>query len=333
MVAIAAAGIDTWSPAWYLDPLSHTASALAELAVDRVARGRVLPDAIAGYRVGWFPGSALMWAEGHPGGDRLGSPDDLPGELDRIAAALDEYGLPAPRGRSWAAWNGDTTTQFAGFAGVRRLDATVDLRFESSMRGRAVLAGVAAVVRDAPRTHAELRYDAGKLQTVYMRGIAGKKVLGRWYDKGVEATAAPIGKWLRAEDQRRFVRATRRDVEELSTSYVRSKFRSRFLPLWQASQGVTVVARQDASEQLLRLVDEGALSLTQAEKLAGYLLLEPAAEATGIAHSRATRMRRRADLRDLGLVVSDGDLEVTDPIDLEDVLEQLLETDVWDHRG
>jgi hypothetical protein len=333
MVTVAAAGIDTWSPAWYVAPGSLTESALTELAVERVARGRALPDPIAGYRVGWFPGSALMWAEGHPGGDRLGCADALPIEFDRLAEALDDFGLPVPRGRSWAAWVPSGTEQYAGFAGVRRLDATADLRFESSDRGRAVLAAVAAVVRDAPRTHAELRFDAGKLQTVYMRGVGGKKVVGRWYDKGAESAGAPIGQWIRAEDQRRFVRATRRDVEELSTSYVRSKFRSRFLPLWQASRGVTVVARQDASEQLLRLVDEGMLSLPQAERLAGYLLLEPLMVDTGLGHTRATRKRRRAELRDLGVVVTDGELAAGETVELEEVLEQLLDSDVWERRG
>lgn len=335
-LTIEEAGVDTWSPAWYVEPYSHTARALRELAIVPTARGRLLADPIAGYRVGVTGGRdmPMMWAEGHPGGDRLALPDLLPVELDRLAVALDDFGLPAPRGASFDAWAEGPGADREGFAGIRRLDATVNIASSSTPEGLAVMAGVAAIAKEAPRTHAELRYGAnGRLQTVYFRGAGGKTILGRWYDKGVESAAAPLGQLLRAEDQRRFVKSTRRGVDELTTGYVRSKFKQRFLPLWQASKGVTVAGPFKAADKLLVMVEAGELTAAQAERLAGHLFLGELSERTGRPMvSEATRRRRRRGLRQAGVVLADGVLDEVE-VDLHDVLERALDDSVWETGG
>lgn len=59
----------------------------------------------------------------------------------------------------------------------------------------------------APRAQAEVRFakdGTGSVETVYLRGHSGVKILGRWYDKGLEAGSAPRGLLIRAEDQRRY---------------------------------------------------------------------------------------------------------------------------------
>jgi hypothetical protein len=334
--AVTAAGVDTASPAWYVDEASHTASVLGELATERAQRARLLPDAIGGCRVGWFPSSGLMFAEGHPAGDgALAPPDGLSGWLDGLVDDLDSFGLPAPRGRSWDAWTPGGGDRFAGFAGFRRLDATANIAFDSSAEGRAVLAGVAGVVRDAPRTHAELRFEAGKLQTVYLRGLGGRKVVGRWYDKGIESRSAPIGQLLRAEDQRRFVKATRRDVDELTTPYVREKFRARFRPLWQASKGVTVGSVDRSIDKLRRLVEDGTITAAQAQRLAGAVVFDPVWDELPVEcrPSRRTRFRHRAELREAGVVViGDQELDAVE-VELADVLEAAIDADVWERYG
>jgi hypothetical protein len=331
MVAVDAAGIDTWSPAWYVEPDSHLDRVLRELAIVPMARGKLMPEPIAEHRVGYYPSAGLMWAEGHPEPGALAAPDGLPGVLDDLVAELDARGLPAPRGVSWDAWVPGGEARFAGFAGVRRLDATVNLATETMAEGVAILAGVAAIARVAASTATELHYGtAGGLQTVYFLGAGGKRKLGRWYDKGIEALLAPRGRVIRAEDQRRFVKGTRRDVEELTSGYVREKFAQRFRPLWQACGEVTVGGETIIGARLAELVQAGDVTAAEAERMLGYI----GCERHGIpARSRRTGFRRRDRLRRLGLVLADDVLDTEVSIDLAAVMEQVLESDAWGHVG
>ena len=94
-----------------------------------------------------------------------------------------------------------------GFAGLRRLDATVNLSMPTGPAGLAFLAGVMACAKDAPGVAQGVWSPSRALETVYFRGHAGKSVLGRWYDKGVEGNLAPRGELVRGEDQRRWAKA------------------------------------------------------------------------------------------------------------------------------
>jgi hypothetical protein len=336
-VCVEQAGIDTWSPAWYVRPEGRCARALGELATQKVPRGYVLPEKIAGHTVGWFPGTSMVFAEGHPGGDRLGRGDELPSVLVGLEEAMFDYGIDVvsnsyPLSRS--AWAGLPTPQrsvrLPGFAGVRRLDSTVDLRFGRGAEGLAALAGVAAVglTRSKPAVYFER--PGGPVQSVYMLSLGRRaQVLGRWYDKGVESGLARRGELIRPEDQRRFNANTRRAVEELSTAQVRQKFHQRFVPLWQATKGVTVAGPNVLAVKLGELVDEGVLTTQMAEKLAGFLLLDSNGVDVG---DRTTRWRRRKALRENGLVLPDGVLQEVE-VRLDEVLEAALDSSAWGCQG
>lgn len=321
MVTVAAAGVDTWSPCWWLEPHSAAARHLAALCP-----GGLYPEAIAGHRVGFY-GHGLLWAEGHPGGDRLGRPADLPGALDGLEAQLLEAGVPVPVGRRGEDAYGE---RFEGFAGIRRLDSTVDLRTESSAEGLAIMAGIAAVARDLPRAKTDVWFGTdGRVQTVALHGYSGGKLLGRVYDKGVETGEAARGRWLRPEDQRRWPKAQRRGVEELTGHYVREKHHQRFAPLWRASKGVTVAGPIVLAEKLAELVDADELAPSRARTLAGFLFLDGVGARQGSA--RTVRALRR-ECREHGLVLADGVLQEVE-VDLGEVLAAALEGAHWGADG
>jgi hypothetical protein len=172
----------------------------------------------------------------------------------------------------------------------------------------------------------------GYIETVTMKAAGGRKTLGRWYDKSIESNLGPRGSIVRPEDQRRYSKSSRRDVEELTTDYVRENFQRRFVPLWRATKGVTVGGVMVLADKLLDLVEAGEISAGQARAYSGELVLAQVAEARGVPlGSRATRYRHRAALREHGLVLADGVLQEVE-VDLHDVMEQVLEAE-WGGSG
>lgn len=351
-VTVRAAGVDTWSPCWYVDRDSWAAGMLDELAVVPASRGALLPERIVGHRIGWNRGVGMLYAEGHPSDVGLAPGDTLPGALSSLVQGMVAAGVPVPNGTAGDAWEA-TPLQGAtdrwdhyhagrvvhggvrsdGFAGVRRLDSTADVACDSSAEGMAILAGVAAVARNAPRSKGQVIWSQeGQVETVYMRGLDGVKILGRWYDKGVEAGLAPRGRLIRPEDQRRFVKGTRRAPDELTSRYVRQKFHQRFAPLWQASKGVTVGGPIVLAEKLQAAVEAGELSPTAADAIAGHLLMEAVRVRGSARPSAATARRRRKAARDLGLVLADGVLQEVE-VSLQDVMEQVLDSPAWGASG
>jgi hypothetical protein len=249
-----------------------------------------------------------------------------------------------------------------GFAGVRRLDSTADLRFDSSAEGLAFMAGVAAlglprgkqaIWRAGDGTFEPKHQDAQReawrhgngeldeapmygraavpraIETVAFYGHSGKKMLARVYDKGVEAGLAPRGRLLRPENQDRFVKDTRRDVAELTTGYVKERFAKRFRPLWQASKGVTVAGAPVLIEKVYDLVDQGVITPAAAEALSGFAMAQSSGRWVG---SRATYYRRRRQLREHGIVLPDLGLDEVE-VNLHDILAEVFETDAWERRG
>jgi hypothetical protein len=323
---IEAAGVDTWSVCWYVKDQSAACKAMETLATERGPRSQLLPEVVEGHRVGWFPGSRMLFAEGRPGGEHLCRADALPAVVHGLAEALAARGillpghrLTRPEGRA-----GD------GFGGVRRLDSTVNLAFDNSAEGLAVLAGVAALPIPRCKTQVVREVGGRRVETVYFRGSSGKRVLGRWYDKGIEAGTAKRGMLVRPEDQRRFPKQARVDVETIAaTTYVRDAFVRRFEPLWRASKGVKVSGWTGLAQRLGELVDEGELSAGEAKAIAGYLLLE---EADANRQSERQRYRDRSRCRNHGLVLADGVLDEVE-VDLGDVLEQALDSAAWGVQG
>jgi hypothetical protein len=336
------AGIDTWKLLWKIDPEGFAAAHMGSLASSKSARGYLLPEAVGGYRVGWYPGPGVIYAEGHPGGTGLAGPATLVEAKTSIERELLAVDVPIPEGLAFTDYYGE---HLEGFAGVSRLDSTVDLWTGSTSHGAAIMAGVAAMLGQAGKQ--ELWRNCGHLETVTLHGRSGKRVLGRWYDKGVEAGTAPVGRLLRPEDQRRWPREMRRDVSELTGQYVRSKFHDRFVPLWRASKGVTVAGVPVIADKLLDAVDEGRVTIREAESLGGHLLLnqvaarrlEPQYETViedgrqverlvNGRQSRWTRNRRRTRLQELGLILADGVLEEVE-VSLEEVMTACLDAEGW----
>lgn len=359
---IAAAGIDSWSPCWYVDRDSAAGRMLDDLASVPAARGTLVPYAIAGHRVGWNRAAGLLYAEGHPSGGVFGEwsldhdlcaerpvavsgadpwlvpPARLSDAYEGLVAALDASGVPLPvsqwasspeLGDEWGLLPG--VEGQPGFGGLRRCDATVDVAPSSASEGLAILAGVAGVATTAPRCQAEVRFakdGTGSVETVYVRGFSGVKILGRWYDKGLESVSFPRGERIRAEDQRRYPKGHRRGVHELEAAYVRGKFQQRFYPLWQATKGVTVAGPMIVTDKLAELVQGGELTARQAEQLAGYVVLAK----RGVRQKRSTTYNRRKALRELGLVVTDGCLQEVE-VDLHAILDEAMESSAWGAVG
>jgi hypothetical protein len=326
---VTAAGVDTWSPSWYVDPDGRAARWLRQFATVGGARGsRLLPEPIGGHRVGWFP-SGLLFAEGHPDADGLCRPSELSARALGLQSALIAHGVPLDgRERAFRSLGSSSP----GWGGLRRIDATVNLESDSRSEGVAVLAGIAACIRDSAG-HAEVRFGLDRgVETVYLRGYAGKRVLGRWYDKGLEASTAARGRLIRGEDQRRWSKDDRRDPADLSGDVLRDGFRRRFYPLWKATKGVIVAGPIVIAEKLIEAVEAGELSAREAESLAGHMVLAVAGGRRGAGLSRATAFRREQRARELGLVAAEGVLQEVE-VDVGSVLEAALETDAWERRG
>ncbi len=333
-MSVAAAGVDTWSIAWYLREGSSGEKAMRQLATDPAARSKLLPEKIAGHRVGWFPGSRLVFAEGRPGGEEgLCDPRELPGVARLLADAVRDRGISLPRhdyrpgGIPDGAVRRSPLLGDSGFAGVRRLDSTVDLRFDTPGEGLAVLSGVAAV--PMPRVAKKVQREVGgrRVETVWMLGSSGRSVLGRWYDKGLEANSDARGLRVRPEDQRRFAKDARVAVDVLAeTSFVRDSFVRRFAPLWSASKGVIVAGVADLAARVVELVEDGDMTPGEAKGALGHLVLD--AGGADRLQSRRTWYRDRSVCRRHGLVLAQADEEVRE-IDLGDVIEEALDTDCW----
>lgn len=306
---------------------------MQSMATERAPRSLLLPEEVEGHRVGWFPGTRMLFAEGKPTPGMLCPSDDLPAALQRVSEALGDRGIlpPAFPLRSLV---GPGFVRHerggVGFGGVRRLDSTLDISFRDPAEGLAVLAGVAALPLPRMKTQVIREVGGRRVETVYFRGTSGKRVLGRWYDKGFESGNFGRGLRIRPEDQRRFPKEARLDVESIAGSgYVRDAFVRRFEPLWRASKGVKVAGSIELANRLRELVEEGELSPAEAKSMAGYLVLE---QAEANLQSRATRYRDRARCRDHGLVLADGVLDEVE-VDLGEVLEQALDSECWGAQG
>ena len=221
---------------------------LTERASAPCVVGKLVPEPVGGHRIGWDGGIGMLYAEGHPaaalGRTGLLQPGHLPDAYVELVTAMQEASIPVPPGdRAGVLMDSENVLlghRSDGFAGVRRLDATVDLETRSGAEGLALLAGVAALVRDSPGKSDIWYGDDRGVETVYLLGRAGRKILGRWYDKGLESGLAARGRLIRPEDQRRFTKDSRRGVDELLGGYVRERFQRRFYDLWRSSEGVTV---------------------------------------------------------------------------------------------
>ncbi len=325
MVAVASAGIDTWSPCWYVERESPAARAMDALATSPSARGKLIPDEVDGHRVGWFPGPSLVYAEGHPGeGDALGRPGQLEDRCRSLESAILDLGVPLPRARARRGSALLETSDRPGLAGVRRLDVTVDVSCERS-EGLAMLAGVAAL--DSGQLDRDVRYNGSSIGTVSWVGARGK--VARVYDKGLESGSALRGTRIRLEAQYRWTRDSRREPSELTAAYVRDKFLRRFRSLGAAANGIKVVGKMKMRDGLMEAVESGDLTMAQAEQVIAFQLFEAGGDRGR--YSQPTRWRRRQLVERSGFVLADHLAEEVE-MDLGAAFDVALEADVWDRE-
>jgi hypothetical protein len=305
-IRIAAAGIDTWSPCWYVEPGSRLASTMRSMATRPVSRSWQLPDPIAGHRVGWFADSGLIFAEGRARRGGLCAASQISDALATLRAALEESGIaPVPSSELRLR--------------LRRLDVAVDLRFATSVDGLSILAQAAAVGGGKVGVYR----DEHCVETVVLMTPSGK-TKARVYDKGRETGSAPRGRWLRFEAQWPFHRGCRPLPGELGPEDLRERVASRFTRFWQPSRsprpGITLLARR-----LAGAIEEGELLPSRARSLAGYLFLAAAGLPQG---ARRTASELERECRELGLSLSGPGAESAE-LDLAVVIDWCLRPEAW----
>lgn len=284
----------------------------------------LLPQPVAGYRVGWFPGVGQVFAEGHPAGrGNLADVASLPAALESVVGELANVGIRLTTGRALRAPLRGREPR-PGFGGIRRLDAAADLRFSDGEQGLAVLDVLAQI--SPPRCAHGVYYSAdGRGETVILRGYGGRRMLGRVYDKGLEAGTAPRGELIRLEDQRRF-QAGRRPTADLGPATVHQLFRRRFDYTARAPM-VTLATLHELRDRLGELVADGTVTPRRAERVAGFLTMETLGQPVG--RSRSTLSRRRAEARELGLVLARLPGTKRQDVDLATLFEPALGSGAW----
>jgi hypothetical protein len=95
-------------------------------------------------------------------------------------------------------------------------------------------------------------------------------------------------------------------------------FAARFAPVAASAQGLTAATADVLADELVRRVEAGSMTGREAERLGGFLAVR------GAGLSRATRTRRRSELRKHGLVLADP---LSDPVsvDLAEGIEAAVE--------
>lgn len=312
------------------------------LATVPTRRGSLVLDPVAHHRVGWYPQSGMIYAEGHPADalveedeepdGRLTSVRELGSCMDRLRERLWDYGIPAPEQlRKYvpvSGYDGPLKMHGPGFGGMRRLDITADLQTVPAA-GQAFMHGSFHLLRLSGSNAVQPYFKAGKLETVALRGSRG--MLGRIYDKGVESGAAERYTLTRLEAQMRFTSDARLDprilaAETFGPDYVRSRFHNRFRLLFQAGEGVRIVTNVlELRDRLLSAVESRELTFGQAEKILGSQLLLSAGDRVP-AH-RNTLYRRRKLVAESGYLLCEGEEPAT--VDFDELHAALDDAAVW----
>lgn len=301
------AGVDTWRPVF------RTSFSVDEGVWRRIGQGgSFLREDVPDYKLQWFPEYGVLCAEGHPNHDGLCAPWQLEAAYQGLLDSLEEYGVARP----------------TRFLGLGRLDSTVTQRFGDGREGLAALMGIAAL--DVPACKPKV---IGKPpETVYFVHERGRgRVLGRAYDKGLESGTAERGELVRLEDQRRWQSSARPQRDRFHAGFVRDRFESRFKALYRSAKGVKVAALPVLARTLADRVRAGDLTHREMERLGGFILAELGGGARASYPAR-TYKRRKAELRDHGLVVADAFFAPVE-VELDAVLERALETPLWGASG
>jgi hypothetical protein len=265
---------------------------------DRYVDGVVELD--DGWRGGSIPALGLTWAEGHPLPGALGGPGDVLASGERVREIVDDT-LGVRRDR-----------------GVARLDVTTTRPMQHELRGRAFVAGMAAI--ELPRCEAIRR--GSPVHSIGWAHERGRRLLARCYDKGLERGGEPW-RFVRLEDQGRFASGRRPPLDEAaSAEFQRRRLVARFSPMRRSVDGVKAASFPVVAQSIADEVRYGYRPLREGARLAGALVLF----AGGVRPSRgeSTLHRWRRELRDAGYVIVDDFMEPVE-VDLGDELELALE--------
>lgn len=243
------------------------------------------PVELDGWRFGTIDALGLTWAEGHPIDGALGAPEDVLRAGTHVRELVDAHvGVLRDRG-------------------VSRLDVTTTRRLRSTAEARAFLAGLSAL--DLPRCDTVRR--GRPAHSVAWVNDRGRRILARAYDKGREQ-GGEAWEFVRLEDQRRFPSGGRPPLDVAADGhYQRELFDRRFRPMAKAVEGVKAATFPVIAQALADEVRYGYRQAREGERLAGALVLLVGGAGEG--YARATRYRRRAELREAGFVVVDDQRE------------------------
>jgi hypothetical protein len=256
-----------------------------------------------------MPALSLYCVEGHPSADGLCPGNALASAYGEVRATLDaELGS-------------------YDFRGLSRLDSTATYVFEEGRAGVAFLGGMAAL--DWPRLKPVVWGKPPETVGLTARNSRGR-LLARGYDSGLLRGTHERGVAIRLEDQRRYPSGRRPGTDVFEARYVRERFHARFAPLYKSAKGVKVAGLPVLAKRIASMLDGGEITYRQAERIGGALVIELGG-ATG--HSRRrTHYRRRAELREHGLVLAD-DFYAPVEVDMGNVLEACLDSPLWGREG
>lgn len=304
-IQVVAAGIDTWSFCWYVERDSELATTMRRNATRPISRCWQLPQAIGGYRVGWFPDSGLLFAEGRARPDGLCAAPQVSDAVEDLRTALEASGIgPVP----------------LSDLRLRRLDIAVDLRSAACVDGLSILRQAAATEGGKVGVYR----DEHCVETVVLMTPSGR-TKARIYDKGRQTRTDQRGRWLRFEAQWMFSRGSRPLPSALGPDDLRERFASRFKIYWGSPPRAVPPGSDPIIHRVAEAIERGELLPSRARSLVGYLYLTEAGLMQG---ARRTVAELEHECREHGLSfeVSEGDGE---PLNLRQVFEECLKLDVW----
>lgn len=221
----------------------------------RSAQWRIYPQ----HRMLYWEGRLSAVAADDAGDHSLADPAELPQAAGEASRKLEQIAA-LPEGCLAKAEHG-----------VRRLDLAADLSFEKRSEGLAFLRTLAAL--SVPRRKVQTWAQAGgRLETVSFHKLAGGLVL-RAYDKGAErkATGAedaePPGRRIRIERQHRWQRKDQPTPEEVAFADHGKMWLAGFERWLDAAERVTVASADDQEEAIIAAVEQGSISVADAERL------------------------------------------------------------------
>jgi hypothetical protein len=275
------------------------------MATRPVGRSWQLPQRIAGYRIGWFAGSGLVFAEGRAREDGPCPARKVRDALSQLAAALAEHELSPPSLLE---------------VRLRRLDIAVDISCRGSVHGISILEQAAA----ADNGKVAVYRDEHCVETVALLTPSGR-TKARIYDKGRQMSSARRGRWLRFEAQWLFPSGSRPIPAELGPEELRERFASRFRTIWHASSRPLQSRADPLIRKLAGAIEDGELLPSRARSLVGYLFLAGSGLEQG---ARRTIAELDHECRELGLSPSFPEFE-PDGLDLVSVFETCLRPELW----